>query len=553
MHDVTPGRTRRDFAIAAALAALAAVTFCGVLGNGFVNLDDDLYVYANPVVQSGLSFASLKWAFQTLQTGEWYPLTWLSLELDSQLFGLSPAGYHATNLALHVVNSMLVFLVLRWMTGAVGRSACVAALFAVHPLHVESVAWISDRKDLLAALLLLTSLAAWQSHAKSPSGWRYAVAAVAFCLSLMAKTSGLTWPLVLLLLDGWPLRRWPTAAGALAAGHVAAGAAQPRPVSWLIAEKLPFFLAATLFIVVSVMALGIAGALEYGQTISAADKLLNVPVNYVAYLWRTVWPVGLAVFYPHTGGGAPLATAAAATGLLAVLTGLALRFARRRPYLLVGWLWFVVALLPTSGLLQIGGHATADRYMYLPLIGLLVAVCWSVAELAQRTRWPRWAPAVLCGAAVLACAWASIRQVRYWHDDLALWEHTLTVAPRSPTACCNYGLALDQAGRTDEAEQWFRAALEIDPGFRPANLDLGILLGRQGRHQEAAQYFEAVVRKYPFDPIAHDNLGLAAEMQGDLDKAIEHYGIAAEVAPHSPRLYQRLWRVLQRREAEQQP
>jgi protein O-mannosyl-transferase len=406
--------SKREIGISIALTLITAFTYAGVLSSGFVHFDDDFYVYRNPVVQTGLSLTSVAWAFTNKELANWHPLTWLSLEADYQLFGLNPAGFHATNLLLHLANSVALFWLLRQMTGAVGRSAAVAAFFALHPLHVESVAWISERKDVLSTFFFLLSLLFWQLYARRSLFRYYALAVLMFVLSLMAKAMCVTMPFLLLLIDVWPLARWKGTATSQQPVNGSSSAIS------LMIEKLPFFVIGAVFSAIAVLAQDRSGALDFGRTIPLDDRLLVVPLNYVAYLRRTLWPVGLAILYPHPGSTLPLWKPLAALALLAVITTAAVRFKKSKFYLLFGWLWFLIALLPVIGLVQIGKQATADRYMYMPMIGLLVAACWGIDDLAGPRRRLKSLVAFGCVVLLCICAELTAKQVLYWHDDTAL-------------------------------------------------------------------------------------------------------------------------------------
>jgi tetratricopeptide (TPR) repeat protein len=528
-----------ELLITIGLALATTLPYLGVLRSDFVNLDDDVYVYENHVVQMGLTRPSVNWAFTTTYLGNWHPLTWLSLELDCSLFGLNPHGYHATSLALHVANTVALFWLLRNLTGALGRSACAAAFFALHPLHVESVAWISERKDVLSTFFLLLSMLAWQAYASRAKRWGYAAAVVLFGFSLMSKAMGITLPLVLLLLDVWPLGRWRRGANA--------------PPSWapsnqttpgrLVAEKIPFFLISAAFAAVSVLLQGRSGAMDYGRSLTLIQRLAIIPVNYVTYLWQTLWPVDLAVLYPHPGADLDWWKPAAALVLLLAITVLVVRLIKSLPYLLTGWFWFLLTLLPVIGLVQLGRQATADRYMYLPMIGLLIMLCWGAYDLTPGRRGLRWTMVAAAAILLLLCGELTRRQGGVWKDDITLWEHALAVAPPTSTACGNYGKALYLRGREKEAERQFRQALEIDPLLFAPNFDMGILMGKQGHHVAAADYFERALQSHPDNPVVLDNLGMAEEQSGRLDSAREHYERALRLNPQSPAIRRRLERL----------
>ncbi|HWB08848.1 MAG TPA: tetratricopeptide repeat protein [Pirellulales bacterium] len=512
----------REHLICLVLAGVTAWSLGGVLSNGFVNFDDDLYVYENRMVQRGLSRTAVSWAFTNTDAANWHPLTWLSLELDYELFGLNPAGYHATNLALQVANTLLVFWLLNRTTGETRTSACVAALFGIHPLHVESVAWVAERKDLLSTFLLLLSLICWCSYTRQRAAWPYVLAVLLYVLSLMAKTMGVSLPFLLLLLDVWPLGR----------GRG-------------VAEKLPFVFIAAAFAAIAVLAQGSVGAGEYGQSFSFGQRLLRVPVNYVEYLRLTFWPVDLAMFYPHSGTNLTWWKPGSAAMFLALITAVALR-RKRSPYLFVGWLWFLITLLPVIGLVQLGRQAVADRYMYLPMIGLLCAVCFGVKEIVNRAAWLRPIASATATICLALCAALTIRQVSVWHDSVTAWRRVLSLTPPDLLSCNNYALALERDGRNDEAERWLRQVLAIDPNAFKPNCNLAVLLASTGRQDEAARHFEIALQANPNDPALWENFGMVEEDRGRFAAALEYYEMAARFDPPSPTVMQRLFRVRER-------
>lgn len=456
-HVGPPLQKRLPVLLAAALALLILLAFLPVLGNGFVNLDDGHYVTRNFWVRKGLTRGGLAWIWTANVANNWHPLTVLSHMLDCQIFGLVPAGHHLTSLFLHLANVLLLFEVLRRMTGAVWRSAAVAALFGVHPLHVESVAWVAERKDVLSAFFWILAMGAYARYALRPSLGRYLLVALAMALGLMAKPMVVTLPFVLLLLDVWPLGRLRFEPG------------WGRRLARLAVEKLPL--------------LGLSAAaslvtLQY-QTTSLVDlevvpwklRLANAAVSYAAYLGKLLLPRNLAVFYPLPLE-IPAWKAAGAAALIAVLTALAVWRARKAPWLLVGWLWFLGTLVPVIGLVQVGRQAMADRYTYLPSIGLFLAACWGLAELAGDRAGRRAVLAAASVMAILALAAATRAQVRHWSDSVALFQHALEVTEDNYVA--HIGLAKALATERDwaGAAEHYRAALALRPGLREVRLGL---------------------------------------------------------------------------------
>jgi tetratricopeptide (TPR) repeat protein len=553
-----------------ALALGTAYVYAGSLENRFVNFDDDRYIYANPMVRSGLSGPAVAWAFSTFHEGNWHPLTWLSLEADCEFYGLNARAYHATNLALHAANTVLLFWLIHLMTGAVGRSVWVAAFFALHPLHVESVAWASERKDVLSTFFLFLCLLAWLAYVRRPSVGKYVLSLVLFALSLMSKAMGVTLPLLLLLLDFWPLRHWPGAAAGphnqqspdYSSAHTnpkrKRGTATHWPrlrsgLVWLAVEKIPFCLLSGAIAALAVFTQSHSQAMDYADSIPLSARLLTVPVNYVTYLWQTVWPIDLAVLYPHPGANLPLWKPLASVAVLTAVTILAQRARGKRPYLLFGWLWFLLTLLPVIGLVQVGGQATADRYMYVPLVGLLVGLCWGVHDLAAQLRLHRAALVAALSLALLNCAKLTTHQIAVWHDGITLWRHALAVAPPSLWACNQYGQALAELREDEEAEYWFRQALAIDPTAFAPNANLGSNLLVQRRLEEAAQYLSLALEMRPDDALLVERLGMVEEMQGHFDAARGYYESALRLAPQAPRLRQNVARVRRALAAREQP
>jgi len=501
---VTGARTRVSraprAAVAAAIVVLTLLAFRGVLSNAFVIYDDNVYVTENVHVQKGLDGESIAWAFTTTDGSNWHPVTWLSHMLDVQLFGLDAGRHHGTNLLLHASNAVLLFLLLVRMTGALWRPAFVACLFAVHPLHVESVAWIAERKDVLSTLFWLLTLAAWLSYLESKTAARYLLVVLLYGLGLMAKPMLVTLPFTLLLLDFWPLRRFALALGS-------------RALAGLLREKAPLFAMAAASCVVTLVAQRSGGSLETLEGLRFAERLANAVLAYASYLSKTFWPASLAVFYPHPHAGLLAWSVVGSALLLAGVTALALRLARRAPFVAFGWFWYVGTLLPVIGLVQVGSQSMADRYTYVPLIGLFVAISWGLAELG-RGRSVRYAVASLAGASLVALFVTGRVQVGHWADSVALFEHTLAVTSPNCLAHNDLGIVLFGMGRTDEAIAHFREALRIQPDYAEAHNNLGAALAQTNRVPEALEHFRQAVRLKPGFEEARDNLRKAQGVLG---------------------------------------
>lgn len=523
------------------LAALVLFLYARGAGSGFVLLDDDAYIRDNPVVRSGLTWRGFAWAFGT-HVANWHPLTWISHMLDCELFGVWAGGHHLVSALLHAASAVVLLAALLRMTGALWPSGLMAALFAVHPLRVESVAWVAERKDVLSGLFWMLALLAYGSYAHRPAVSRYARVFAALALGLAAKPMLVTLPLVLLLLDFWPLGRWrPHWSSAFPA-------APAVPLRWLIAEKLPLAGLCLASAAVTLAAQRRGGAVSTLESLPLGARALNALVAYATYLWKTIWPTGLAFFYPHPAvTGESLGLRAACAGLvLAGLTAAAALSVRRRPYLVVGWLWYVITLAPVAGLIQVGRQARADRYAYLPLIGIYVAIAWGAAELAGRR--PRARPALIASAvaalaALSACTWL---QVGYWKNTRTLAERALRVTEGNFVAHGKMGMVLEMEGRLDEAAAELQEALAIDPEYAEALINLGVVRGRQGELAAAQSSYERALVIEPDNAVAHSNLGGILARGGRLAEAAGHLDRALRLRPDFPEAHNSLGTVLMR-------
>ncbi|HEY5997855.1 MAG TPA: tetratricopeptide repeat protein [bacterium] len=479
------GSGRGAWLAGAALAAVTFLAFLPALSNGFVDYDDQVYVTENPVVRQGLTWQGFLWALRSTEHLNWFPLTWLSHMLDVQLFGLAPAGHHLTSVLLHAAGAVALFALLRAATGALWRSALVAGLFALHPLRVESVAWVAERKDVLGGLLWMLTLAAYLAYARRPGPLRYAVVAAALALGLMTKPVAVTLPAVLLLLDFWPLGRWRP--GAVSAP----GATAPRR---LLLEKAPLLALAAGAATVTLRAQQAGGAISTAAVNTLSVRLANATLSYLRYLGKAILPADLSPYYPFASHHPAADRTVAAAAALAALTGAALWLWRRRPALLTGWLWYLGTFVPMIGIVQVGNQAFADRYTYIPLIGVAVAAAWTLAEIPARAR-PA-ATAVVLAVLVLLGGLAAA-QARHWHDTVTLFRQALRVEPGNVTALVNLGHALTKRGDLAAADESFLAALRISPRMRDVNLRLGINLTRLGRPEEALARYAAEIEIAP--------------------------------------------------------
>jgi tetratricopeptide (TPR) repeat protein len=514
-----------------AFCALTAFTFAPVARHEFVNFDDPQYVSENPEVLVGLSWHGLRWAFSSTHAGNWHPLTWLSHMLDVKLWGLRPGPHHVTSVLLHGASVLVLFSLFHRMTGALGRSAFVAGVFAVHPLHVESVAWVAERKDVLSTLLGLLALWAYLGYVRRPRPARYAATLGLFGLGLMAKPMLVTLPFVMLLLDVWPLRR--VSLGGGPASDVSASASGATPSTWprLLREKLPLFALALASSVVTFAVQQQAGAVKALETLPLGRRAANALVAYATYIGKALWPSRLAAVYPYPASLPGWRVAGSALLLLAVSV-LVIRAARSRPYLLVGWLFYLGTLVPVIGLVQVGGQPLADRYTYVPLIGLSIMAAWGVPELII-ARWPplRVVLQVATALVIAACALTARAQVGHWRDSVALWEHALDVTIGNYRAHNNLGQALAKRGRTSEAVGQYSEALRLKPDYAEAHANLGLALAEQGRVDDAIRHYSEALRLLPDDVDAHNNFGVALLEQGRPEEAIPHFSEALRLRP----------------------
>jgi tetratricopeptide (TPR) repeat protein len=491
------------------LAAMTFAVFGQTLAHQFINYDDDVYVYENPVVIRGLTLKGIVWAFTTTHASNWHPLTWLSHMLDCQLYGLRPGGHHLTSVILHTATVIALFLVLREMTGALWRSAFVAALFAIHPLRVESVAWVAERKDVLSGLFFMLTMGAYVRYVRRPwSLVRYGLVMLLFALGLMCKPMLVTAPLVLLLLDYWPLQR-----------------VESEKLSALLLEKLPLLALSAASCVATLLAQN--SAIQSVEIFSLPVRLVTALLACKTYLLQMIYPAGLAVFYPFPHNGLPVWEATLDGTLMAGLSAAAWWQRRKQPWLLAGWIWYLVMLLPVVGIIQVGGQAHADRYTYLPQIGIYVAVTWLVAEWGlSRVALGGLMAGVL--ALFMVCAW---QQTAYWQNSETLWTYTLACTTNNDVAQNNLGLVLLKKGRMDAAINCFQQALQIRPNSVEAHDNLGNALLQIGKVDEAIAQCQRALQIKPDDAEACVNLGNAFYRKGRVDDAIAQYQKALQIQP----------------------
>jgi protein O-mannosyl-transferase len=516
----------RTTIIGAALVTLTWLTFGQTLRHEFVNYDDNAYVYQNPTVIRGLTLDGIVWACTHVHSGNWHPLTSISHMLDCQLYGLKAGGHHFTNVLLHSIAVLLLFLVLRRMTAAFWRSAFVAALFAIHPLRVESVAWVAERKDVLSGVFFMLTVWAYVSYVRNPPSLvRYIAAVALFALGLISKPSLVTVPILLLLLDYWPLGRFeetPTV--------------QSRQDSWwyrrsliqrMILEKIPLLVLSAGSSLATVMAQ--RHTMSSIELIPLAWRVKNAAVSYCAYIWQMFWPARLAVFYPHPQNTLPSWETLLALAFLVGISAAAFLLRRDHRYLFVGWFWYLGMLVPMIGLIQVGGHARADRYTYLPQIGLYVIISWGAAAISTSWSYRREILSLIGIGVIGALTWRTWEQTKYWQRSESLWTHTLAVTSDTDIAHNALGEDLLKRGHLEEAAAHFQTAVRIRPSFRDAESNLGVSLLQQGKIDDAIAEFEKVLMRDPKFAKGYFDMGAALLQKKELEEAIAQFRKAIEL------------------------
>jgi tetratricopeptide (TPR) repeat protein len=497
------------------LAAITLAVFGRTSHYGFVNFDDNEYVFENPVVQKGLTLEGFRWALTCGEIGHWHPLTWLSHMLDCQLCGLNAGGHHLTNVLLHTATVILLFLVLRRMTGFLWRSAFVAAVFAIHPLRVESVVWVAERKDVLSAFFFMLTLGAYVRYVRRPRSMiRYGTVVGFFALGLLSKNMLVTLPFVLLLLDYWPLNRF--------------SSFTPKVLLRLVVEKIPLFVLTVVSCVATALVPEKMGA---GIKLSFALRMENAVVSYVTYLWQMVCPSGLVCLYPNPVNHLPPGQVVGALGLLLAVSGSVFAFRKTQPCLLIGWLWYLGMMIPVIGIVQISYYAHADRYTYLPQIGIYAAVTWIAAEWAAKWQVSRAVLGSLMAsvlAVLMVCAW---KQTEYWKNSETLWTHTIACTTGNYFAHNGLGFTLVQKGSVEEGISQYQQALQINPDFAEAHYNLGIALRQKGKVDEAISHYQTALQINPRHANAHNNLGGALLQKGNVAEAIFHFQKALQINP----------------------
>jgi len=499
--------------ISLALAVVVFGIYFQVRNFEFIGYDDPEFVVNNPHIRGGLTAASILWALRTGYAANWFPLTWLSYMAGVDLYGLASGWHHVTNVFLHALNAILLFLLLRRMTGAQWPSAFVALLFAVHPLHVEPVAWVAERRELLSGLFWFLSIGAYLNYIERPRTTAYMLLVLAFACGLMSKPMIVTLPFALLLLDYWPLRRW-----------------QTTPLRRLIVEKAPLAALSTAASAITLVVQHGAGAVSSLAEVPFHFRLENALVSYLAYLFQFFWPARLAVLYPYATD-LPAWQAIGSGALLAAITALAIWERKRRPYLLVGWLWFTGTLVPVIGLVQVGVQSRADRYMYIPLIGLSIMVVWSLAEIADRRAAVRPAAAALAAIACCASGVVAWSTAAYWRNTVTLFRHAVEVTGENWAALTVLSQALLAKDRVDEAMPYIAEAIRLRPNLPEAHINFGAALSKRGDFDAAAEQYRAALQVDPENPDAHEGLGVVLTEKGQFEGALANLAAAARSRP----------------------
>jgi protein O-mannosyl-transferase len=519
------------------LTAITWLVFGQTLRHDFVNFDDHVYVYDNPLVTRGLTISGTVGAFTHAHARNWHPLTTISHMVDCQLYGLNAAGHHFTNLALHTIAVLLLFRVLRVTTGTLWPSGVVGALFAIHPLHVESVAWVSERKDVLSAVFFMLTLAAYVRYARAPSPGRYFIVALIFAFGLMSKPMLVTVPFVLLLLDYWPLRRFDKLPPLKSKGGIVSWL--NRQSNYLFFEKTPLLVLSGLSCLVTIWAQDSATGLL--EQLPFTWRLNNALVSYIEYVRQTFWPARLAVFYPHPNNALSMWQVTLATGLLLAISVLVIVLRKKRPYVFTGWFWYVGMLVPVIGIVQIGEQGHADRYTYLPYIGLFLLIVWTAADLATTWRLRRQYLWLVAATTVAVLSYLAAAQTSFWKNSETLWNHTLSVTSNNDFAHNNLGFLYLRRGELDKAISHFETALEIRSGNDQTHYNLGTALvhmnlanalARKGRAEEAIVHYEEAIKLRADYGDAYYNFGSVLFQQGRIDDAIAQWQKALAIQPN---------------------
>ena len=523
-------KRRLEIVICLFLVSVSLLIYLQVIGFEFVTYDDELYITKNPYINAGFTPESIEWAFTSSYAANWHPLTWLSHMLDMELYGLNPMGHHWTNLQIHVINVVLLFLFLRSMTGVIWRSAFVAALFAVHPLHVESVAWVAERKDVLCGFFWILSMWAYVGYVRRPNKIRYLSFFILFALGLMSKPMIVTLPFTLLLLDFWPLYRFQSFIKERRINIFQAFLA-------LFREKIPLFILSIVSSFVTFYVQKSGGAVASMISIPLESRAANAIVSYANYIWKMIWPLNLAALYPLREWDSALVIISGLLILLIIV--LAVCYRKKWPYLFVGWFWYLGTMIPVIGLVQVGVQRMADRYTYIPFIGLFIAVSWGVGDISAKWSCRKNIRSLFGGSVLIFFIIVAWFQTGIWKNGITLFSHTAQITNNS-IAYCGLGQAFNRHGKYDEAVKYYLKALQIDPNYADAYYELGVTLEAQGHPKEALKHYSEALRMNPDYAEVYNNIGVILSKQGKSKIAIDHFQKAIQIRPNYALAYYNL-------------
>jgi len=533
--DTAMNDTRAKVLICVLLVLATFAIYSQIQDHEFINFDDDLYITNNLNVQAGLTSESVEWAFTTFTLGNWFPVTWFSHMLDYQLYGLHAKGHHLTSLFFHITNSLLLFLILFRMTGAIWQSAFVAAIFAFHPLNVESVSWAAERKNVLSALFWLLTMWAYIHYAAKPTIKSYGLVFLFFTLGLMSKPMLVTLPFVLLLLDYWPLRRLKFGQERESNEVLEKNIAKKSEVLQLVLEKIPLFLLTTGLSIITFIAQKSLGAMNYAESLTFSTSVTNAMVSYLEYLGKIIWPRGLSILYPHPGNTLAVWKGILCGIALVGITIISIRLIRKAPYFAVGWFWYLGTLVPVIGIVQVGGQAMADRYTYIPLIGIFIIVAWGVPELISKWHYKEKVLSISVGIIIFTLLITTWRQVSHWKNSITIFKHAIRVTDKKhPTfaiAYNNLGIVLFAKQKNEEAISHYKMALELNPDSAVAHNNLGIALFTKQKNEEAISHYKMAIKINPDYANAHNNLGVALLHAEMTEEAIDYFKEAIRIRP----------------------
>jgi len=533
--DTAMNDTRAKVLICVLLVLATFAIYSQIQDHEFINFDDDLYITNNLNVQAGLTSESVEWAFTTFTLGNWFPVTWFSHMLDYQLYGLHAKGHHLTSLFFHITNSLLLFLILFRMTGAIWQSAFVAAIFAFHPLNVESVSWAAERKNVLSALFWLLTMWAYIHYAAKPTIKSYGLVFLFFTLGLMSKPMLVTLPFVLLLLDYWPLRRLKFGQERESNEVLEKNIAKKSEVLQLVLEKIPLFLLTTGLSIITFIAQKSLGAMNYAESLTFSTSVTNAMVSYLEYLGKIIWPRGLSILYPHPGNTLAVWKGILCGIALVGITIISIRLIRKAPYFAVGWFWYLGTLVPVIGIVQVGGQAMADRYTYIPLIGIFIIVAWGVPELISKWHYKEKVLSISVGIIIFTLLITTWRQVSHWKNSITIFKHAIRVTDKKhPTfaiAYNNLGIVLFAKQKNEEAISHYKMALELNPDSAVAHNNLGIALFTKQKNEEAISHYKMAIKINPDHAEAYYNLGNVLFAKQKNEEAISHYKMAIKINP----------------------